>query len=74
MSTALDGVDEDEGTSAVFTRARQTGGLALFSLAIAVMLIDAIRTDYSVDTIQLGLILGTGAVLLGVDAVRGLLK
>jgi hypothetical protein len=57
-----------------FTRARQIGGLMLFGLAIGVMLIDAMRPDYSVDTIQLGLVLGTGAVSLGVDAARRLLK
>ena len=46
----------------------------LFGLAISVMLLDALRPDYSVDTIQLGLVLGTGAVSLGVDAARRLLK
>lgn len=46
----------------------------MFVLAIAVMLIDAVSPDYSADTIQLGLVLGTGSVLLGVDAVKKVLR
>jgi hypothetical protein len=56
-----------------YGRARVAAGLALIVLVIALTLIDAASTDYSVDSIQLGLLLGTGLVLLGVEAGRKLL-
>jgi hypothetical protein len=56
-----------------FGRARVTGGLLLIGLVVALALIDAVSLDYSVDSIQLGLLLGTGLVLLGVEAGRKLL-
>jgi hypothetical protein len=49
------------------------GGLLLIGLVVALALIDAISVEYSVDSIQLGLLLGTGLVLLGVEAGRKLL-
>lgn len=45
----------------------------LIGLVVALTLVDALRADYSVDSIQLGLLLGTGLVLLGVEAGRKLL-
>jgi len=72
--TGNDGEGDTSVPGGAFTRARQAGGLMLFGLAIGVMLLDAMRPDYSVDTIQLGLVLGTGAVSLGVDAAKRLLK
>jgi hypothetical protein len=56
-----------------YGRARITAGLMLIGLVIALALIDALSFDYSVDSIQLGLLLGTGLVLLGVEAGRKLL-
>ena len=56
-----------------YGRARVAGGLALIFLVILLTLIDAASVDYSVDSIQLGLLLGTGLVLLGVEAGRRLL-
>ena len=56
-----------------YGRARIAGGLALIGLVIVLTIFDAIRTDYQVDSIQLGLLLGTGLVLLGVEAGRKLL-
>jgi hypothetical protein len=53
-----------------YGRARVAGGLILIGLAAVLMVIDALSVDYSVDSIQLGLILGTGSVLLGVEAIR----
>ena len=55
-----------------YGRARIIAGLALIGLVIALALIDAINDRYSVDSIQLGLLLGTGLVLLGVEAGRKL--
>ncbi len=56
-----------------YGRARVAGGLALIGLSIVLTIMDAINLDYSLDSIQLGLILGTGLVLLGVEAGRRLL-
>lgn len=66
----IGGPDDDRP---YYGRARIVGGLALIGLSMVLTLLDAIRTDYSVDSIQLGLILGTGLVLLGVEAGRKLL-
>lgn len=62
----------DGGASPYYGKARIAGGLLLIGLVIALALIDAISADYSVDSIQLGLLLGTGLVLLGVEAGRKL--
>jgi hypothetical protein len=53
-----------------YGRARIAGGLMLIGAAILLMLIDSLSRDYSLDSIQLGLMLGTGSVLLGVEAIR----
>jgi hypothetical protein len=56
-----------------YGRARIAAGLMLIGLVMVLLLIDALSFDYSVDSIQLGLLLGTGLVLLGVEAGRKLL-
>ena len=56
-----------------FNRARAIGGLLLLSLACVLALIDAFRSDFQVDSIQFGLLLGTALLLLGVEAGRKLL-
>ena len=56
-----------------YGRARIAAGLLLIGLVCVLALIDSLRPDYSVDSIQLGLLLGTGLVLLGVEAGRKLL-
>lgn len=56
-----------------YGQARIVGGLLLIGAAIILMLIDAASVEYAVDSIQLGLLLGTGLVLLGVEAGRKLL-
>lgn len=50
-------------------------GLAALCLGgvIFLMILDALRPDYTADTIQLTLLLGTGLVLLGVEAGRKML-
>lgn len=62
-----------EGGQPYYGRARIAGGLALIFLVIGLALIDSLRADYTLDSIQLGLFLGTGLVLLGVEAGRRLL-
>jgi hypothetical protein len=56
-----------------YGRARIAGGLALIGVVIAIVLLDAMRSDFTTDSIQLGLLLGTGLLLLGVEAGRKLL-
>ncbi len=61
---------DGNGASYSFGRARVAGGLVLIFAAVALALIDAVSVDYTVEPIQTGLFLGTGAVLLGVEAVK----
>lgn len=56
-----------------YGKARIAAGLALVGLAIALALLDAIRADYALDSIQFGLVLGTGLLFLGVEAGRRLI-
>ena len=63
----------DSGRPYDFGRARVAGGLFLIGLAGVLTILDAVRPDYNLDTIQLSFMLGTGGVLLGVDALRRLI-
>ena len=62
----------DEGTH--YLRARTVAGLLIYGLVALLALLDAAFADYQLDSIQLGLMLGTGGVLLGVEPLRRLLK
>jgi len=57
-----------------YGRARIAGGLILIGISSILTVLDAIRTDYSVDSIQLGLLLGTGGVLLGVEPIARFIR
>lgn len=48
--------------------------MLLYALVAVLALIDAASPDYALDSIQLGLLLGTGGVLLGVEPLRRLLR
>ncbi len=63
----------DGGKPPYFGRARTAGGLLLIASAPLLVLLDAFRPDYNADSLQLGLMLGSGLVLLGVEAGRKLL-
>jgi hypothetical protein len=63
---------EDE--SPHFIRPRTVAGLLLYGLVAVLALLDAASPDYSLDNVALGLMLGTGGVLLGVEPLRRLLK
>jgi hypothetical protein len=52
-----------------YGRARIAGGLLLLTVAAVLMIVDALSDKYVVPDIQLGLVLGTGSVLLGVEAI-----
>ena len=62
---------DDDGR---FIKPRTLAGLALYGLVCILALIDAASPDYSLDSIQLGLMLGTGGVLLGVEPLKRLLR
>ncbi len=53
---------------------RVVAGLALIGSTIALMFIDAVSVEYKMDPIQLGLMLGSGMLLLGVEAAKALLR
>lgn len=57
-----------------FLRARVAAGLLIYGLIAVLALVDAVTFDYSLDSIQLALMLGTGGVLLGVEPLARLLK
>lgn len=52
-----------------YTKARTVGGLALIGVAVVIAMIDALRTDVTIDPFQFYGVLGAGLLLLG---VRGL--
>ena len=64
----------DANDSAHFIRPRTLAGLLLYGLVAVLALLDAASPTYSLDNIALGLMLGTGGVLLGVEPLRRLLK
>jgi hypothetical protein len=53
---------------------RVIAGLALIAATIVLMFIDAASIEYKMDPIQLGLMLGSGMLLLGVEAAKALLR
>lgn len=67
-------IEHDEDDSGPFLRARTVAGLLIYGLVAALALLDVASPTYSLDSIQLGLMLGTGGVLLGVEPLRRLLK
>jgi len=56
-----------------FGRARIAAGLLLVALVSILGLLDAWSPDFQFDSIQLGLLLGTALLFLGVEAGRKLL-
>ena len=57
-----------------FFRARVAAGLALVGLVVALFILDALSTQFNLDSIQLGLVLGSALLFLGVEAGRSLLR
>ena len=51
-----------------YGRARTIGGLVLLVGGVVLTVLDAFSIEYSVDSIVLGLMFGTGVVLLGAEA------
>jgi hypothetical protein len=69
----MDGRDHDEAKP-YFGRARTVAGLLLIGLVAVLSTIDAFDDRFQLDSIQLGLILGTALLLLGVEAGKRLLR
>lgn len=65
--------DGSERPTYNYGRARVIAGLLLIGLVAVLAVFDAASVAYNLDSIQLGLMLGTGLVLLGVEAGRKLL-
>ena len=67
-------MDEPRPDNTQFIRPRTLAGLLLYGLVAVLALFDAASPTYQLDNIALGLMLGTGGVLLGVEPLRKLLK
>jgi len=63
----------DDQSKPFYGQARIVAGLGCFALAAALMLIDAF-TEFDLDIGRLGLILGTGTVVLGVEGLRRIIN
>lgn len=57
-----------------YVRPRIWVGVGLFVLVCFLAVVDVMRTDVSIDTIQFGLLLGTSLAMLGLDAGKRLLS
>lgn len=66
-----DDPDDDAGHYVI---ARRAGGLLLLGLVAVAFTIDVFLESYTFDSVQLGLLLGTACVLLGVDAAFSRLR
>lgn len=53
-----------------FARPRVIGALLLLGTACILAILDALPIDYELDNVTFFLMLGTGSVLLGVEAIR----
>lgn len=63
--------DDDDGP---YVRPRTAAGLVLVGLVVTLAVIDALSPSYAVDTITLGLLLGAGLLLLGVEGAGRLIR
>lgn len=57
-----------------YTRARTIAGIGLLGLVFVLYIADVLSPQFSVDSIQLGLLLGTSLLFLGVEAGKRLLR
>lgn len=69
MSFAWRMTGSDDRDKPYYGRARIVAGLGCFALAAFLMVIDAF-TEFDLDIARLGLILGTGTLVLGVEGLR----
>ena len=57
-----------------FRRARTAAGLLLVGLVVILAVLDASSREFSIDSVQLGIMLGTALLFLGVEAGRKLFR
>jgi len=69
----MEGHDPHNGKP-YFGRARTASGLLLIALVAILFVLDVMSPDFALDSIQLGLILGTALLFLGVEAGKKLLR
>jgi hypothetical protein len=68
-------VSEGPESSALgLSSARLVAGLSLIAAVIVLMFVDAYSVEFKMDPIELGLMLGSGMLLLGVEAAKALLR
>lgn len=56
------------------SRPRIVAGMALIFASIVLTFWDASSVEFKMDSVQLGLLLGSGMLLLGVEAAKRLLR
>lgn len=52
-----------------YSRARIVGALALIALVCLLGVFDAVQPDFELQPLQLGLLVGSASLLLGVEAI-----
>lgn len=57
-----------------YVKARIVAGLVLIFGVLILSLIDSVSTDWTFEIGPMGLMLGTGTILLGVEAVRKIIN
>ena len=62
------------GESSPYVKARIVAGLVLIFGVLLLALIDSVSDTYSFELGPMGLMLGTGTILLGVEAVRKIIS
>lgn len=63
----------DDRDKPYFVKARVIAGLGCFAIAGLLAVLDVFSTDFELSPVELGLFLGTAALLLGVEGVRRLM-
>lgn len=69
----MGGLDEKRDDP-YYGRARIAAGLGLIALVFVLYIADVLSPTFSLDSIQVGLLLGTALLFLGVEAGRKLLR
>lgn len=57
-----------------YARARIAGALLLIGVVCVLAVIDSLNTAFTMDPIELGLLVGTASILLGVEALDRRIK
>lgn len=66
--------DDPLGDEAAYRKPRIAAGLGLLGLVVLLYAADVLSPTFNVDSIQLGLLLGTSLLFLGVEGAKWLLR